>query len=254
MSVLRAILFDLDGTLVQSRESTWVVFEQVNRKFNLGIDSRDRYYDLFRENLFQALPRALGDAALADRAMAYFLELLRSEYRPLLVPGMIDVVNRLAQTHVLAIISSNAVSVVARIATEAGIQHHIAHIFGGDVIPDKRDAIRTFLNDSSYATLRDGQPSYREEAAAQLRPDEVAFVTDTVGDLMHAKECGVRTVAVTWGLHSEEALAQYRPDLIAHWPLEIVAFASRPTSGQESLLPEPFANELGRRGTASKHK
>ena len=254
MPILRAILFDLDGTLVQSRESTWVLFEQVNRKFKLGIDSRDHYYDLFRENLFQALPRVLGDAELADRAAEYFLELLRKEYRPLLVPGMIDVVNRLAKTHVLAIISSNAVSVIARIATEAGIQHQIAHIFGGDVIPDKRAAIRTFLSDPSYATLRDGKPSYREEAAALLRPDEVAFVTDTVGDLMHAKECGVRTIAVTWGLHSEEALAQYRPDLIAHWPLQIVAYADRPTSGQESLLPEPFAGELKRRGTASNHE
>ena len=33
-----AILFDLDGTLVQTREASWKIFARTNAAFNLGVD------------------------------------------------------------------------------------------------------------------------------------------------------------------------------------------------------------------------
>ena len=40
---LRMILFDLDGTLVQTREASWRVFEKVNRRFDLGVNSAEAF-------------------------------------------------------------------------------------------------------------------------------------------------------------------------------------------------------------------
>lgn len=237
-SRLRAVLFDLDGTLVQTRESSWLVFEKVNKEFSLGIDDREQYYDLFRGNLFEVLPRVIDDKARSKEVLDRFLHLLRLEYEPLMVPGMVDVIQMLAKDHVLGVISSNALTAISRIIVKAGLENSIAHIFGGDVVPDKRDAIRTFYSDPCYATLRQGEPNYFEVEPSLLKPDEIVFVTDTVGDIRHAKECGVRTIAVTWGLHTKDALAAAQPDMIVNWPLEIVAYVRESQSSSRSGLSE----------------
>ena len=47
-----------------------------------------------------------------------------------------------------------------------------------------------------------------------VRPGECVFVTDTVGDVREAQELGIRSVAVTWGFHSAERLAEVSPDVV----------------------------------------
>lgn len=241
MTSLRAVLFDLDGTLVQARESTWRLFERTNREFSLGIDTQQEYFDLFRDNLFEALPRICGDKA--EPAIAHFLDLMRNEYAPPIVPGMVDVVRSLATNCVLGIVSSNAVSVIRRVIEEAGLSACIAHVFGGDVVPDKRVAIRSFLADPSYATLRLGSNVYEEVAPIPLTPGAVAFVTDTVGDVRHGVDCGVRVIGVTWGLHDPQELKEAGADFIAQWPMEIVSWVHRPVLGDTDATPSTTARK-----------
>lgn len=229
MAHLRAILFDLDGTLVQARESTWKLFERTNREFSLGIDTQEEYFDLFRENMFEALPKVCGDEGKAHAAIQHFLELMRHEYAPPFVPGMVDVVRALSNECVLGIVSSNALSAISRILVDAGIDNCIAHVFAGDVIPDKRVAIRQFLSDPSYATLRRGSLMYDEIQPVPLVPDEVAIVTDTVGDVQQARDCGIHAIGVAWGLHEPERLMEAGAEFVARWPLEIVSWARQPT-------------------------
>ena len=225
MPALRALLFDLDGTLVQTRESSWLLFERTNAKFGLGIDTREQYFDLFKVNMFEALAGLCPDPDEAQAAVDHFLDLLRNEYRPPLVPGMLDVVRTLSRRCVLGIVSSNAMAAIRRIIDEAGIGNCIAHVFAGDVVPDKRAAIRQFLADPSYATRRRYSDAYEEEHPKPFSPDEVALITDTVGDVRQARECGVRAFGVAWGLHSSAELCAAGAEAVAQWPQEIISWA-----------------------------
>lgn len=236
MPALRALLFDLDGTLVQTRESSWLLFERTNAKFGLGIDTREQYFDLFKENVFEAMLGLCPDPAQARAALDHFLELLRREYRPPLVPGMLDVIRTLSPHCVLGIVSSNALTAIRRIVEEAGIGNCIAHVFAGDVVPDKRAAIRQFLADPSYATRRKYSDAYEEEHPQAFGPGEVALVTDTVGDVRQARECGVRVLGVAWGLHTPAALRAAGAEFVAQWPQEIISWAGAgPRSNSEPL-------------------
>jgi phosphoglycolate phosphatase len=221
---VRAILFDLDGTLVQTRESSWSVFERVNREMKLGIDTREDYFALFEQNMFVAFEQRIADKKLRQEATERFLDLLRTDYSPLIVPGMADVVRKLADHFALGIISSNAVEAICRVVRDAGLESCFGHIFGGDIEPDKRNAIRKFLADQSYATRRTNSSAYEEQPQRKLEPNEVVVVTDTIGDVLHSRECGVRVLGVTWGLHSGERLKDAGAAAVINWPQELLSW------------------------------
>lgn len=221
---VRAVIFDLDGTLVQTRVASWEIFEQVNRRFGLGVDSQEEYFDLFRGNVFSSLRGRCRDEAHAAEVKAFFLQLLRDEYTPPLVPGMSDVVRRLAGDCTLAVMSSNATVVLRRVLEAGELAFCFAHVFGGDVMPDKRAAIRAFLADSGSGFGRRCSADY-DETGPRPAPDHAGtvLVTDTAGDVRDALEAGIRAVGVAWGMHSVDELRAAGAEFVALWPQEIAA-------------------------------
>lgn len=222
----RAILFDLDGTLVDTRAASWELFSETNLAFALGIDSRDAFFRAFEGNFFESLARLCPDPQRAEAAKQHFMELLRTRYQPALIPGMTDVVRALAPHCTLAVISSNGIEAIRRILVGAGIATCFSHVFSGDVEPKKSVSIRRFLGDQRYAAQRRCSPEYHDggSEAAALNSNDVVLVTDTVGDIIEAKEVGTRAVGVTWGMHTENQLLSAGAEKVALWPQELVAW------------------------------
>lgn len=221
----RAILFDLDGTLVDTRAESWELFSETNRAFGLGIDSREAFFRAFEGNFFESLARLIPDAAKALAAKTHFMELLRTRYHPALIPGMVDVVRALAPRCTLAVVSTNGIEAIRRILVDAGIATCFSHVFSGDVEPRKVASMRRFLGDQRYAAQRLCSPAYHEgDAGGALESAEVVLVTDTVGDIAEAKEAGVRAIGVAWGMHTEKQLLEAGAEKVALWPQELVAW------------------------------
>jgi phosphoglycolate phosphatase len=222
---VRAVVFDLDGTLVQTRVASWEVFSRINDRYRLGVDSPERYFDLFRSNVFASIRSLCRDEAHADEVKAAFLALLRTDYTPAMIPGMSDVVRRLAGDCTLAVMSSNAMQVLRRVLVANDLAFCFAHVFGGDVAPDKRAAIRTFLADSGSGFGRRCAADY-DEAGRHAEPAAAStvLVTDTAGDVRDARETGIRVVGVAWGMHSVDELLDAGAEFVALWPQEITAY------------------------------
>jgi phosphoglycolate phosphatase len=233
MSVVRAVLFDLDGTLVQTREASWRVFAKTNAALALGINTQAEFFQLLEDNMFHGLRKHCGDDRRASEAAKHFLDLLQREYNPDFVPGMADVVRALAGSCSLAVISSNSVATIRRILDREKLTHCFSHVFGGDVEEDKRACVRRFLSDRSYLVNRNCSPAYREDhEPAPPNADQIVLITDTVGDVRHAIECGIRVIGVAWGMHTEKQLLDAGAEFVAVWPQELVA----------RLLPGGFAS------------
>ncbi|KWV48453.1 hypothetical protein AS156_18425 [Bradyrhizobium macuxiense] len=241
MKEVRAVLFDLDGTLVQTREASWRVFAKTNAALGLGINSQAEFFGLLEDNMFHGLQKHCGDDRRAEEAARHFLELLQREYNPEFVPGMADVVRAFAGKCSLAVISSNSVATIRRILDREGLTHCFSHVFGGDVEKDKRACVRRFLADRSYLVSRNCSPAYREgHDPDPPLADQIALITDTVGDVRHAVECGVRAIGVAWGMHSEQQLRAAGAEFVAVWPQELVA----------QMLPDGFASSCAIAPTA----
>jgi phosphoglycolate phosphatase len=222
----RAILFDLDGTLVQTRAGMWELFAETNAAFSLGIDSRAAFFQMLERNFWESLALLCPDPQRADAVKQHFMELLRSRYRPELIPGMTDIVRALAAHCTLAIISSNGIEVIRRILVDAGIATCFSHVFSGDLEPKKSDAMRRLLGNQRYAAQRLCVPEYHETGRKEATLDsaDVVIVTDTVGDVAEAREVGIRAIGVSWGMHTEQQLLSAGAEKVALWPQELVAW------------------------------
>lgn len=234
---VRAVIFDLDGTLVQTRVASWEIFKRIDERFALGVDRPEKYFELFNGNVFRSIRRLCRDDAHAEQVNAAFLELLRTEYTPPLVPGVAEVVRRLATDCTLAVMSSNAMAVLRRVLVANDLAFCFAHVFGGDVAPDKKTAMRSFLADAGNGYGRRCAADYDEAATRRdADPASTVLVTDTAGDVKDARAVGIRAVGVAWGMHSVAELTGAGAEFVALWPQEIAAHllgdaAARPPRG-----------------------
>jgi phosphoglycolate phosphatase len=234
--VPRAILFDLDGTLVDTRAASWQLFAETNQAFALGIDTQEAFFKAFEGNFFDSLAKLVPDPARAAAAKAHFMEQLRTRYHPAVIPGMVDVVRALAPQCTLAVVSTNGIEAIRRILVDAGIATCFSHVFSGEVEPRKAASIRRFLGDHRYAAHRLCSPAYHDgdTGGEKLTENEVVLVTDTVGDVSEAREAGVRAIGVSWGMHTERQLLDAGAERVALWPQELVAWLRDPAAAPEA--------------------
>ncbi len=204
--MIAAVLFDFDGTLVDTRNESWVLFEQTNREFALGIDSPAQYFALFTRNIYEGLVDHCGDATRGAAAAAHFMGLVREHYDPPLVPGMAQLIRALADDFTLAIVSSNTQATLNRLLARDELIACFQAVIAGDMEPSKSRAIERFITDNGYA------------------PAQVILVTDTTGDIFEAKRAGVAAYGVAWGMHDANALRAAGALDVAHEPRELQAW------------------------------
>lgn len=225
MADLRALIWDFDGTLVQTRQASWVVFEKVNARYGLGVDTPEAFYALFERNLWASLDEVCGTPERALEVKRTFKDLLSAEYNPELIPGMAGVVRALAGRYTNVILTTNTMDAVRRVLVANGLAHCFAHVFSGDVFPSKEDSIARFLADPTYGIGRRCEPSYLEDAVPRAyQPGEVMLVTDTVGDVRDCRASGIRSAAVAWGMHTAEDLQRAGAEFVCIWPEELIAY------------------------------
>ena len=194
---VRLVVFDFDGTLVDSRrliiEAHRVVFDE----FGFARPSEDESLGLIGISLELVLSRLAGaDAPIEKMVAAYqrWLPLLRADnaYADVPFDGAADLLTALAERK----------GVVLGIATG-----HVSHA----ILP----ALERFGWRSHFRTIQtaDKAPSkphpgmlLQALGEADVRAQDAIMVGDTAFDMEMAQAAGVRGVAVTWGYHRADRL------------------------------------------------
>lgn len=211
---MRLLLFDIDGTLVDSRGAGREGFRTALRAVygETGpIDTFD-FHGKTDPAIVRGLLREIGweDAAIEDRmerlwpvyVRALERELAARDGRVGIYPGVVELLDRLRELEgfVPAILTGNVAPGAWRKLAAAGLADRFSFgAFGSDA--ERREEL-------PEVALRRA----REEAGYSFEPGEAVIIGDTPEDIRCARSAGLRAVAVATGRHGPDELAEHRPD------------------------------------------
>lgn len=197
------LVFDLDGTLIDSRRD----LVSAVRRMLASLGHPDRDPDeivgfIGRGAPFlvaQSLPAGARDPASVEAAVAVFrrhyLAHLTDETRPF--PGVPEVLARLAGRARLAVLTNKPGDAARRLCEALDLGRHLDLVLGAGDVP----ALKPDPAGLAAAWARLGCP-----------PEEGWYVGDLALDVETARKVGCRAAAVTWGMGPVDELAAAGPD------------------------------------------
>lgn len=219
--MLKALLFDLDGTLLDSLADIAAAMNRMLTERGLPVcntgDIRQMVGDGMRQLVVRALPGNRRDEATVDACLAayraHYDTLWKTATRPYNgIPELLDSLRQ--QGFKLGVISNKAHRFTVPM-TE--------HFFGSDrfaVVLGQRDEVP-----------RKPNPAAALEAATLLgvSPAECAYVGDSGIDMEFATNSGMTGIGVTWGLRDAAELRAAGATHLVDTPAQVLRLCATPS-------------------------
>ncbi len=211
---LRLIVFDLDGTLIDSRADLSQSVNATLRHFHRHELPEDVIATYIGDGAGMLVRRALGDPdddALIEEAVTYFLSFYREHKldNTYVYQGVLPLLEALRyhpRQPMIAVLSNKPVGPSRAICEALGLAEGMFRIYGGDSFKTKKpDAL-------GLETL------LRE---AQVAPDQAVMIGDSDIDILTAQNAGTFSIGCSYGL-SPHSLEVAPPDVLIHKPSDLM--------------------------------
>jgi phosphoglycolate phosphatase len=211
---IRLLIFDLDGTLVDSRQD---LANSVNAMLRF-LKRPELPCDLIASYIGDGAPmlvrRALGDPddeQLVKSSLEYFMGWYREHLldNTFVYPGMIDALKKIRvelNGHLkMAVLSNKPVRPSQRIVEALGLDEFFFQTYGGNSFSTKKP--------DPFGALK-----LCEEAGVQ--PENAVMIGDSSNDVLTGRNSGMWTIGLTYGL-APQTLELAPPDVLVDKPSEL---------------------------------
>ncbi len=210
------VVFDLDGTLIDSRADLAGAVNHVMRTLGLPELPPPTLYGYVGEGARVLVQRALGPAhqdRLEDGVrffMAWYAEHLLDATRP--YPGMVEALTTLGERGAaLSVLTNKSVAMSRAILDGLGLLPRFVDVLGGDSLPTRKP------DPAGLEQLRALTGTVRERTL---------LVGDSGIDVRTARAGQVAFCGVAWGL-TPDGLRAADPERVVEHPAELVAVVER---------------------------
>ena len=200
MAPLKAVLFDFDGTLVDTTE---LIYQSMRHAYGTVL-GREAPREVLMANVGQPLPRQmeLFDPERTEELLETYRVFNNERHEDFIrdFPGVESSLARLRDAGLgLAVVTSKR-----RPAVEMAL----------DSFPALRGVVDHFVTMEDTTEHKPGpEPLLRGlELLGGVPPENAAYVGDAPFDVMAARAAGTLAVAVSWGAFPEDALSATEPD------------------------------------------
>ena len=213
---LKLLVFDLDGTLIDSAQDLCNSVNAALEAFGLGPLPDPTIAGLVGNGAPMLMRRSLAMAAAIDqvdenlfnKAYAFFLQYYREHKLDFTYAydGVLDALKALHELHdapggaarIMAVLTNKPVRPARGICEGLGLADYFLHIYGGDSFPVKKpDPL--------------GLRSLMEETGA--RPDQTVMIGDSQVDVLTARNAGAWSLGCTFGF-GPHTLVDHPPDVL----------------------------------------
>ena len=203
--MIKYVLFDFDGTLVDSKS---IVFDVINQLAERHKFKRIEEKDIDYLRKLPALERCkylkIPVYKLPFWAREFYGLYKKSAKDLNLFAGIKDLLDELnSKGYGFAIISSNAEDIIREVLTRNDIDY-VSRIYCSKDIFGKAKIIKKFLTDSN------------------LNSTQVIYVGDELRDIVACKKSNVKIIWVEWGYDEIDTLKGNCPDYTVAVPMEII--------------------------------
>ena len=202
--MLPALLFDLDGTVVDSIELIMTSMRHAFVGHPGGAPSDEEWRTLIGRPLIDSFREFVTDEPEIARLVGRYREHQLEHHDRLVRPyeGVVDAILGFAAAgHPMALVTSKADWLATRALVHVGLEVAIPVVVGCD-----------------SCTRHKPHPEPVERALALLRmaPADAIFVGDSPHDIKAGRAAGVHTIGVSWGAFSRDELAKAGADEVIH--------------------------------------
>ncbi len=218
----RAVVFDLDGTLLDTLEDLANAMNAVLSRHGLVTHDLTAYKRMVGDGVRMLVTRALPDSLRREETITAVETKMRAEYarrqlehtRP--YPGIPELLNALASKHIPMAILSNKPHEATRAVVAALLSAWQFDVVQGETpeTPRKPDPVGAL----SIAS-RLGIP-----------PEEFLYVGDTDTDMKTANRAGMLAVGALWGFRDREELLAHGARTLIEAPLQLLECFDHPPS------------------------
>lgn len=213
MKEYKGIIFDLDGTLLDTIDDLSDSMNEVLKKYSYPIFTSEEYKFKvgagFKGLTLNSFPKET-DNAIIDEGIKLFAEIYDKRYLNKTKPykGIDDILDTLAKMSIKLGINSNKRNDYTNNLTMKFFERiPFVRIYG------ERNGIPKKPDPTSALEIAE---------AMDLKPEEVLYVGDSSIDMMTAKNAGMDGVGVLWGFRSYEELNKYGANYIISTPGELL--------------------------------
>ena len=211
--MVKLIVFDLDGTLLNTIDDLANSVNFMLEKFGFPIFSVEEYkYKVgngMRKLIERSLPQTYKNDEQIEKSLSVFMDYYNQHKNDNTAPyeGIIDLLNDLKNAGIkLAVVTNKA-----HMSAKPLIENTFIGVF--DEIVGQKEGVPTKPNPQSVASVLE---------KLNVTPDECLFVGDSGVDMQTAKNANIKAVGVLWGFRKQDELLENGADVIISSPQNLL--------------------------------
>lgn len=218
---VHAVLFDLDGTVLDTAPDLLAALNGLRRQRSLEPAAMDGFRHLVsrgsRAMLDWGLPGFTGADEAGQRAdiddfLAIYLADVCSRTR--LFDGMAALLDDLAERGLpLAVVTNKPILLAQQVLDHLDLSRRFGAILGGDSLARRKP---------------DPLPVLAACQQLGVAPAQALMVGDDARDIVAGRAAGCTTIAVTWGYGSRDDIAGWQPDVVIDEPGQLLGLLAGP--------------------------